>query len=312
VFEINFDLREYDFNSANLMELAPEIGLPGIVRLDVQRLPDTRVHCIRSDGTAAVAIISKNEDVLAWVEITTDGEIEDVCVLPALNGDLDDQVYYVVKRTINGSTVRYLEKWAQESECQGGELNCQSDSYIEYTGSPTNTITAAHLANEEVVVWADGLDVGTDDSNLPWVQRYTANASGVVTLNASYSNIVVGLGYNARFKSAKLGTAGQVSPLNQQKKINHIGLVLAKSHPRGVRFGPYFDGQFTDYYMDDMPLIEDGELVGDSVISDYDSYDQNFIEFPGTWTTNLRLCLQAQAPRPCTVLAVTMDLVRFA
>lgn len=312
VFELSFDLREYDFNSLDLMELAPELGLPGIVRMDVQRLPDTRIHCVRSDGTAVVAVINRSEDVLAWIPVTTNGLVEDVCVLPAVNGNLDDQVYYIVKRTINGSTVRYLEKWAQEINCRGGTLNLQADAYVTYSGAATTVITGlSHLEGQSVVVWADGYDVGTDDSALPWTQRYTVSG-GQITLAAVASNAVVGLGYTAQFKSAKLGSAGQVSPLNQQKRVVHLGLVLANMHPRGVRYGPYFDGQFTGYYMDDMPLIEDGTEVGTAVVADYDHYDQNTIEFPGTWTTDARLCLQAQAPRPCTVLAVTTDLKRYS
>jgi hypothetical protein len=34
------------------------------------------------------------------------------------------------------------------------------------------------------------------------------------------------------------------------------------------------------------------------------------IEFPGTWTTDARVCLQAQAPRPATVVAVTIDMTQ--
>lgn len=309
VFELSFDLREYDFNSLDLMELAPEIGLPGIVRMDVQRLPDTRLHCVRSDGTVVVAVINKSEDVLAWIPVTTNGFVEDVVVLPAVTGNLDDQVYYVIRRTINGSTVRYLEKWAQEVDCRGGALNLQADAYITHTGA-ASTVSAPHLAGQEVVVWADGVDIGTNDSALPWTQRFKADSSGLINLGATYANVVVGLGYTAQFKSAKLGTAaGQTSPLNQQKKISHFGAILADTHPRGLRIGPYFDGTYTGFYMDDMPLIENGTDVGTATETDY---DENFIEFPGTWTTDLRVCLQAQAPRPCTVLAISLDMARFS
>ena len=70
-----------------------------------------------------------------------------------------------------------------------------------------------------------------------------------------------------------------------------------------MQFGPAFD------YLDDMPLIEDGTTAGTATETDY---DQNFIEFPGTWTTDSRLCLQGQAPRPCTVVAATLDMDRYS
>ena len=75
-------------------------------------------------------------------------------------------------------------------------------------------------------------------------------------------------------------------------------MILADTHRRGLRFGPSFD------YLDDMPMVENGALVTQEVEADY---DENLIEFPGTWTTDMRVCLLAQAPRPATVMAVTID-----
>lgn len=300
LYELQFDIRTYDYTSADMMELAPEIGLPGIVRIDVQRKPDTRVHCVRSDGTVIVCVMNEEEQVRAWVLVQTEGFVEDVVIQPAINGNLDDQVYYIVNRTINGQTVRYREKWAQEINCRGDQSLCLlADSFVTYSGAATTQISAPHLIGQSVVVWADGADVGTDDTATTWVQRYTVDNSGTVTLPNAYSNIVVGLPYTAQFQSAKLGVQGPSgSMLNQQKKINHIGLILADIHRCGLRYGPSFD------YLDDMPLVEDGTLLSQEVYADY---DQNLIEFPGTWTTDMRVCLLAQAPRPATVMAVTID-----
>jgi len=304
VFDLSFEVRSYDYTSTDLMELAPEIGRPGIVRTDAQRLPDTRLHCVRSDGVVVVAVFNKAEDVLAWVTITTSGFVEDVVTLPALNGNTDDQVYYVVRRTINGATVRYLEKWAQETECRGDAQLCNlADSFVSYTGAAATVIPVPHLEGSSVVVWADARDVGTDDSARPWTQRYTVTG-GQITLATAASNVVVGLGYTAQFKSAKLGQAMQgSSSLNQAKKIGHIGFVLADTYPKGVKYGPTLDDTGS-MRMDDMPGVEGGTDVGAATLTDY---DENLIEFPGTWTTDLRVCVQAQAPRPATVLAITLD-----
>lgn len=299
VFDLSFEVRNYDYSATDVMTLVPELGLPGIVRMDAQRKPDTRLHCVRSDGTVIMAVASKTEDVLAWVPIMTDGAIEDVVTLPALTGDLDDQVYYVVRRVINGSTVRYLEKWAQEIDCRGDQQLCfLADSYTSYTGGPATAITGlGHLEGKEVVVWADGFDVGTDDSVSPWVQRYTVTG-GQITLAVAASNVVVGLGYMAQFKSVKLG-----SMLNKQKTVSQLGLIAADIHPKGLRYGPEFDS--STFTMNDLPEIEEGTLVGPGMRADYD--EDAFI-FPGTWNTDTRVCLQAQAPRPVTVLAITMDI----
>jgi hypothetical protein len=306
VFDISFEPGSYDYSSVDVFTLAPEVGSPGIIRMDVQRTPDTRLHCVKSDGTVIMAVTNKSEDVLALIPITTNGAIEDVVVLPALTGNQDDQVYYVVRRTINGATVRYLEKWAQEADCRGDRQLCfLADSCISYSGAATNRIPVPHLEGESVVVWADGVDVGTDDTQWPWTQRYRVTG-GAVTLAVAASNVVVGLGYTGRFKTAKLGQAFQgSSPLNKQKLTKQIGFIAADLPPKGVRFGSQFDS--ATYTMDNLPEIEQGTVVGPGTRADY---DEDMIAFPGEWSTDSRICLQAQAPRPATVLAITLDSVR--
>jgi len=302
LYQLAFDGNSYDYNSTDMTEFAPEMGSPGIVRLDLQRQPDTRVHAVRSDGTVMLGVIDVAENVLAWVDITTEGYIEDVVVMPGQNGSTEDVVYYVVRRTINGSTVRYLEKWAKETECRGDSLNRQADSFIVYSGTATTTITGlSHLEGEEVVVWADGADVGTDDSATTWTQTYTVSG-GQITLTTAASNVVVGLGYTGQFKSAKLGIqASEIqTTLNQQKRLSHLGLVMAWVHAKGLRYGPDFDN------LNDLPQIEQGTTVSTSSVRT--TYDEQELEFPGLWLSDLRLCLQAQAPRPITLLGVVPDL----
>lgn len=303
VFELEFDIRSYDYTSDDLMDLAPEIGLPGIVRIDVQRKPDTRVHMVRSDGTVVVCVLNAQEQMKALVLVTTNGLIEDVVIQPAIGGNLDDQVYYVVSRTINGATVRYREKWAQQLDCRGDKPQCKlADSYLAFSGSTKSVFAVPHLAGQQVVVWADGVDVGTDDSTTTWVQRYTADGSGNVTLAAAATNVVIGLPYTAQFQSAKLGLVAEGGTmLNMQKKIAQIGFVMADTHRRGIRFGPSFD------YLDDLPAIEQGAPVAAEVTADYEN---DLIEFPGQWTTDMRACLVAVAPRPATVMAITLDEVQ--
>lgn len=282
-----------DYDATDMTVLIPEIGEPSIVRMSVQRKPDTRIHCVRSDGTVAVAIFDRAENVLCWVEIETrDGDsIEDVVVLPGASGTGEDAVYYVCARVINGSTVRHLERWALESECRGGTLNKQADAFLIYSGVYVTSITVSHLANETVVVWADGIDVG----------EHTISAGGVLTLTSAAANVVVGLPYTAQWKSTKLAYAAEAgTALQQRKKFDHLGVILVDTHIGGLRYGP----NFTD--MDDLPLVEHGAIQSADTI--YENYDQDSFEFPGEWGPDSRLCLEAAAPRPCNILAATLPI----
>lgn len=294
IFQLAFDAKNYDYAPADLTQLVPELGSPGITRLAIQRKPDTRIHAVRSDGTVALGVFDKSEDVLCWCDVETDGEVEDVCTLPAESGDTDDQAYYIVKRTINGSVVRYLEKWAQSTECRGGALNKQADAFVVYDGS-----NLTHLEGEDVVVWVNGVDIGTTST---YTNTYTAVSGALSPASATAIGGIVGLLYTAQFKSTKLGspTQNMSTILNQKKNVGSVGFVLADTHPKGVRFGPDFDT------LDDMPGTEDGTAVDQDVV--HTAYDEQAIEFPGTWDTDSRLCLQSQAPRPATILAATIDL----
>lgn len=290
LFELSPSGQLSDYAAVDLTAVCPEVGYPSIVGISIQRQPDTRIHCVLSDGTVAVLVLDRVEEVLAWLKVETLGTVEDVCILPAENGELDDRVYYTIKRTINGSTVRYVERWAQENECRGAALNLQADSLVTYTGAATTVITGlGHMEGEQVVVWADSQDVGTDtDGSL----IYTVSG-GQITLAVAATNVVVGLPYTARFKSAKHGVS--VDGLFTQKLGGHVGLLLADYHPQGLRFGADFD------IMDDLPLIESGTSTGTSVQAEL---HQQPIEFPGVWGADSRICLEAKAPRPCTVLGL--------
>jgi hypothetical protein len=288
----------FDYTATDLCSIIPEIGQPKVVRIAVQRQPDTRVHCVRSDGTVAILIFDSVEQVTCWVELETSGLVEDVAILPGDAGDSEDHVYYVVKRTINGSTVRYLERWAFQSECIGGTTCKLADSFVTYSGAATTTITAAHLANKNVVVWADGVDVGTASD---WTQTYTLDGSGQATLPTAVTSYVVGLAYEAPFKSGKLlELASQGgTPLNQMKAIRSLGLIMANVHPKGLRFGRDLTN------MDDLPELEAGIAISQTAMRT--DYDEDPIIFPGSWGTDERLCLLAAAPRPVTVLSAVVE-----
>ena len=287
VYEISFDAASYNYASNDLSAIVPEIGSPSIVRVAVQRMPDTRIHFVRSDGKVAVLVFEKIENVACWLMVEMDGNVEDVAVLP---GTEEDSVYYTVNRTINGSSVRYLEKWALESECQGGATCKLMDSHITYSGASTASMTGlGHLEGETVCVWGNSKDLGT----------YTV-ASGAITLSEAVTLAFIGLPYTAQFKSAKLAIASQTgNPLTQRKRLDHVGLILADTHAQGLTYGQDFD------HMDNLPLMESYAAVDQDSV--WDAYDADSIELNGTWDTDARLCLQAASPRPCTVLAVVLS-----
>lgn len=284
-----------EYQAYPLSELVPRLKKAGIKRIVTQRQPDTRIHCILNDGTVAMLISQPTENVMCWVLIETDGAVEDAYVLPGIE---EDQVYYTVKRTINGTDKRYIEKWALETECEGGTLNKQADSFIIYDGAETDSITGLdHLEGEEVVIWGDGKDLG----------KYTISGGQILNISEPVSQAVIGLYYEAKFKSTKLAYASQkTTALTSIKQLKQIGLILYKTHHLGLKVGRSFDypeDGYPDLY--DLPQEINGPVEKHTVHEDLDLRKEFF---GGDWSSDERLCLYAQAPRPCTCLAAVIDI----
>ncbi len=309
IFELGFDTRSFyggaDYNAVDMTALVPELNRAGITRMAFQRQPDTRIHCCLTGQNPTIMIRDPNEDVICWLEFDTDGTVADVVTLPGANGSIEDQVYYAVQRTIGGATVYYLEKWAKETECRGtfsdtSTLNKQADAFIVYGGAATATITGlGHLNGKQVIAWGDGKDLSPDVNG---VQTTYPVIGDRITLNTTVSNAVVGLPYTGQWESTKLGLSANDAEtvLVQQKKISHLGFVMAYVHAKGLRFGADFD------HLRDLPSVEGGAVV--ALDTTREVYDEQEGTFPGEWETDLTLCLQAKAPRPVTVMAAVADI----
>lgn len=278
-YELQYDSVGSTYSPADLTAIVPEVCKPGVYRIAVQRRADTRLHLVRQDGKVALLVFDKTEDVKAWIPIETDGIIEDAFVLP---GTEEDKVYYSVKRTINGSDVRFLERWALESECIGGDVNKQADAFITFTGLASTVVTGlGHLEGESVVCWADGVDQGD-----------FVVSGGQITLPTTVNDGVVGLTYRARFRSVKMRY------LTKHKRLDSLGLVLCDTHQRGITVGPDFE------HMEPLPYVEEGQTVDPNYV--WEDYEYEDFPMDSKYQANTRICIEANAPRPCTVQAVVL------
>ena len=291
-----------DFEAFELTTLTPDLLSVGVVDMAVQRQPDTRLHLVLSDGTVAILTYEPQEQVVCWTTwSTTNGNVERVAVLP---GTTEDAVYYHINRTINGSTKRYLEKWAKESECLGDTgLSWLADCAVTFsdTGRATTFVDAAtHLAGENVIVWGD-LDTGTT----PYVDLspgavtgqvvHAVDTGGDLTLTGTFTDGinqgVLGLAYTADWKSTKMAYGAEAGTA-----LSQMAFILSKTHNKGIRFG-----SDTGHLDDLQALIDNGAAVDpDKIFEDLDDIP---FPSPNLYAADARMFMRAQAPRPVTVLA---------
>lgn len=109
-----------------------------------QKIPDSLIWAVRSDGTLLSCTYVREQQILAWARHDfTNGVVENVCSIPE-NGAY--AVYLSIKRVINGSTVRYIERLSSRiwtDPLTATYLDCFSSFDGRNTGSTTMTLTAS-------------------------------------------------------------------------------------------------------------------------------------------------------------------------
>lgn len=76
------------------------------------RNPDSRIYMCRSDGVGLSLAFDQEQEVVAWTTIDTDGRFEATASLRGALGGVDS-AYFVIRRRVNGNTVRYIELMRQ-------------------------------------------------------------------------------------------------------------------------------------------------------------------------------------------------------
>lgn len=71
------------------------------------QVPHKIIWAVRDDGVLLGFTYMKDQEVYAWSRHVTDGEVESVCVIGEGN---EDVLYLSIKRTVDGATVRYVER----------------------------------------------------------------------------------------------------------------------------------------------------------------------------------------------------------
>ena len=291
---------EVDGNRAfDMTRLARHVTRGGIIEMDFAQEPNSILWNVRDDGVMAALTYLRDEDVIGWSRHvlggsfgTGDAVVESVAVIPgnATTNSVDrDEVWFIVKRTVNGVTKRYVE--FLEHEFETGDTQADAfyvDSGLSYSGSATTDIVGlTHLIGETVAVWGDGA-----------VQpSVVVNPEGEIKLQQAVSTAIIGLPYTSRIKTLKLeggGSAGTV--VGKQKKIFATTLVLLNAHT--AKIGP-----------DTGNLIEfDFRKVSDAMDAGAPLFTGEFFrEFEGDFTSDARFIVETSAPAPFTLLGIANE-----
>jgi len=303
IYEINYSNDQGDYLCTKFSLLTDSLFAPGVRQMAVTTFPDQRVWCVMEDGTACMVLYEPLMDIVCAIPIRLrDGDsFEGVCVLPGLE---QDRVYFSTSRSINGSTKRFLEKLALDSEALPDDITKCMDCHVVFgTNGGSTTLTGLdHLEGETVVVWQDGDAV--NEPGTTTTQEFQVSSGQITLLSAPTIGGCVGLPYRGRYKSARLayGPEGS-SPFFKWKNINTVGFILADYCRSGVQFGGLFDD-------DNHPLMNLPELISTGtapeVVQGVVEDDQVNPVTTSPVGPDPRLCIELNAPKPASILSIVM------
>lgn len=131
------------FQSSNLNVLSPHLLPKGkiITQLAYQQEPHSVIWALRSDGLLLGTTINANQKRFGWHRHPIGGSavVEAILTMPHPDGDADE-LWLIVKRTVAGSTKRYVEYLEPEWDSQDDVLEAfYVDSGLTYSGWITGT-----------------------------------------------------------------------------------------------------------------------------------------------------------------------------
>jgi hypothetical protein len=251
---------------------------------------------VRSDGVALALTFLKEQEFIGWTHSTTSGSFKSVAsVVEATSsaGDVD-AIYWVTERTINGDTVKYIERLAERVFTNGVEDAWCIDCGIGYDGAPaTNFSGAEFLAGETVTGLADGVVIP------PFVMA----ADGDFTLATAASKVTVGLGYTCKLKTLPLDM-GDPTIQGKVKKINAVTIRVAEA------LGLYLGSEAADIVqmkdlivgnVSSMLTGQNSQIVTDLIDGDARTFLDPRFTIPGQYY------IEQNLPLPATVLGLMSD-----
>jgi len=204
--ELSYSFDVDGFVSQDLSILCNHICKPGIRQMALAQNPDGVVWIVLEGGALAGMTYERDQQVIAFHRHVIGGNydsgnpvVESVATIPS---STRDETWLVVKRTVNGNDLRYIERLTfgledTETKDDATFLDC----HLTYSGPPTSSISGLdHLDGETVKVWGDGAYLG----------EYMVDTSAVDLGDYQVETACIGYSYTSVMEtlSPEMGAAG--------------------------------------------------------------------------------------------------------
>ncbi len=273
--------------ATDLLELAEHLTVGRTVtRVAWAKNPASLLWCLRSDGTLLSMTYRREQQLFAWSKHLLDGFVESIAVIPSPDATTDD-LWAIVRRTINGATKRYVEFLAPPFEpASPSDKSTMGfvDSGLRYEGPAATTLSGLfHLEGRTIKVVADGA-----------LHPDRVVTGGKISLETPATNVWAGLGYTSRVRTMRLDVPAMGTAQGKTKRIPRVTVRVHNSI--GGAVGPGDESGLEDLVrrdqsdpMDASPPMRSG---------DFDVY------LPGDFDVDGRLAIVQSEPLPLDVLSI--------
>lgn len=253
-----------------------------ITDMTYSKAPLPLVWMVSTTGNLLGLTYVPEQQIGAWHQHDTDGLFESCAVVAEGN---EDRLYVIVKRTINGSTVRYVERMASR-QFVNQEDAFFVDSGITYDSTATTTITGLdHLNGKTVNILADGA-----------VHPQRVVSGGNITLDVAASVVQVGLPITADIKTLPL--AMQIDNAFGQGRMKNIN----KAWLRVYRSSDIWCGPSLDKLVEYKQRRSEAYGVAPALAS-----EEVEIMVSPAWANGGQIYIRQSDPLPLTIASLTME-----
>ena len=295
-FQYAGDINTNAYVAQDITILAEHITEGGLTEFAYQQAPESIIWALRNDGTLLGLTYRREEEVYAWHKHVIGGAfgsgqavVESIMTLPTDSGE--DNLYMIVKRTINSVTKRYVELLKPFDFGSSSTTSFFIDSGLAYSGSAISSTSGLfHLEGQSVKILANGAT--HPDKTV---------SSGGIAFDFSVTSAAIGLGYTSAMQTLRL-EAGSADGTSQgkPKRIHAVTLRLDKTV--GLEIG-------TDSTNLDRIFFRDDSMNMDTAIPLFTGDKE--IEFPGGFDDDAKLFVRQNQPLPMTILALFPRLNTF-
>ena len=208
---IEYTNTEAKYKVRDITIRSDHITSTGLKRFDYQQNPVSTIWAVRTDGQVAKFVFENEQEVNCWTRFTTNGTVEDLVVIPSTKEY--DEIYFLVKRTINGQTKQFIE--VLEPNFSYDNLNyIYLDSCLTYNGTQNTTLTInSGVATAGSAIFSAS-SVGKEIRNL--------NGSGKAKITAYNSTTEVAITITRDFASNNLTSGNWAIAIQEVSGLTHL------------------------------------------------------------------------------------------